>query len=355
MRCTLMPWMRLCLVALLPVACTRDEREAPQAAAALCDEPAVRDVAARFGDVLQQVSLLAPDTLLTEQMRVHYGPLVTPALLDRWQRDPATAPGRETSSPWPERIAIDSVTQDTARACVVHGFVVYATSADAGAVAPLRAPVRMRVERDGAWRIAAYEQGELGAAAADGGRGAGTASEALRAPVTVRVEHDGEWRVAAYEQSELEAAAAGDGDAGVAGPADEAATDPAAAAAVVQRYYDAIAARDYADAYALWSGAGTASGQTRDEFAAGFAQTESVDVELGAPSHPEGAAGSVYVEVPVVVRARTFDGRAQRFAGTYTLRRSTVDGATPEQRAWHIHAARVRAVPPDSVTRDAAD
>ena len=122
-----------------------------------------------------------------------------------------------------------------------------------------------------------------------------------------------------------------------------AATD-SAAVDVIRRYYAAIATRDYPRAYALWSGGGSASGQTLEEFAAGFAETASVEVDIGRPGRIEGAAGSRFVEVPVVVRAVTTAGEAQRFEGTYTLRRSVVDGATAEQRSWRIHAAELRRV-----------
>ncbi len=301
------------LFATLLAACVGDDQpdSLPETGAA-CDEPAVREVVERFGRALQQVSLLAPDTLLEDQVRTHYGPLVTSALLERWLRDPTAAPGRETSSPWPARIDIDSVAPGGTDACAVYGGVAYATSAHPEGDGALRAPVTLRVQRTGEWRIADYREGEPTAGAADGSRAGEPADEQRRV---------------------------GDG-----------ATDPAAAAAVVERYYNAIAARDFADAYGLWSGAGTASGQSREEFAAGFAETEFVEVEVGTPSRPEGAAGSVYVEVPVVVRARTFDGHGQRFEGTYTLRRSTVDGAGAGQQAWRIHSARLRSVPPDSVS-----
>lgn len=302
MRVTCIP--AFLLAALLAACVGDDEPEPQQEPTAVCEEPAVRDVVERFGRTLQQVSLLAPDTLLEGQMRADYGPLVTSALLDRWLRDPAAAPGRATSSPWPARIEIDSVAPTGADACAVYGVVVYATSADPEGEAAVRAPVTLQVQRNGEWRIADYREGEPPAGAADGSR----ADEP------------------AVERRGVE----------------EGATDAAAAAAVVQRYYNAIAARDFADAYGLWSGEGAASGQSREEFAAGFAETEFVDVEVGTPSRPEGAAGSVYVEVPVVVRARTFDGRAQRFEGTYTLRRSTVDGATPGQQAWRIDSAALR-------------
>ena len=52
--------------------------------------------------------------------------------------------------------------------------------------------------------------------------------------------------------------------------------------------------------------------------------------------------GSRYIEVPVSVEATSRDGKVRRFVGAYTLRRSVVDGATPEQRAWRIASADLR-------------
>jgi hypothetical protein len=114
-----------------------------------------------------------------------------------------------------------------------------------------------------------------------------------------------------------------------------------AAVAVLRAYYDAIAARDFQRAYQQWDGAGAASGKSFVEFAAGFANTASVDAALGAPGPIEGAAGSRYVEIPVAIAATTRDGASQRFHGSYVLRRAEVDGATPEQRRWHLYSAKI--------------
>lgn len=123
-------------------------------------------------------------------------------------------------------------------------------------------------------------------------------------------------------------------------------TAPAAARDVVRRYYAAIDRRDYGTAYALWDGEGRASGQSAADFAAGFAQTGSTRVSAGAPVNSQGAAGSVYVEVPVEVDARLRDGTRQRFAGRYLLRRvNDVPGATAEQLRWHLYRATLRPLP----------
>lgn len=113
-------------------------------------------------------------------------------------------------------------------------------------------------------------------------------------------------------------------------------------AGTVRRYYSAINSRAYRDAYVLWSQSGKASGKSEPDFAAGFAKTQSVNISVGDSVSIEGAAGSQYATVPVVVDATTIDGKHQHFVGTYTLRRSMVDGATPEQRQWRIYSATLK-------------
>lgn len=120
---------------------------------------------------------------------------------------------------------------------------------------------------------------------------------------------------------------------------------PAAARAAVERYYAALARRDYRAAYALWSRGGQASGQSYAAFRAGFAQTRRTRVRTSAPVDKEGAAGSSFITVPVDVRAVLTGGRQQHFQGSYVLRRvNDVDGATAEQLTWHIDSARLRVV-----------
>ncbi|MBX3480744.1 MAG: hypothetical protein KF842_10095 [Caulobacter sp.] len=117
-----------------------------------------------------------------------------------------------------------------------------------------------------------------------------------------------------------------------------------AATDVVSRYYEALNARDYATAYSQWRGDGEASGKSYADFSAGFAATRSTSVTLGRPGEIEGAAGSLYVTVPVTVDAVLNDGTRQRFVGEYSLRRvNGVDGATPEQLRWKLASASLRA------------
>jgi len=116
------------------------------------------------------------------------------------------------------------------------------------------------------------------------------------------------------------------------------------AVAWIEDYYRAINEHRYRDAYSHWERGGLASGKSFDEFRNGYAGTGRVEITVGAPGRVEGAAGSRYVEVPVRIVARTRAGARQCYSGSYTLRLSVVDGATPEQRSWHIYSAAVRLV-----------
>ncbi|WP_338545974.1 hypothetical protein V6W80_04660 [Pseudomonas benzopyrenica] len=115
-----------------------------------------------------------------------------------------------------------------------------------------------------------------------------------------------------------------------------------AAAAVVRRYYGALDARDYGTAWQLWGSDGQ-PGNSYEKFRQGYARTRSVQVTLGQPGPVEGAAGSSYVSIPVTVKARLADGTRQTFSGRYQLRRvNDVDGASAEQRHWHLDSAKLR-------------
>ena len=115
-------------------------------------------------------------------------------------------------------------------------------------------------------------------------------------------------------------------------------------AAIVRDYYAAIRAHDFMRAYRMWQESGQAGGRSYAQFEAGFDSTESVDAKIGAVSREEGAAGSRFVTVPVEISSRLHNGTTQRFAGTYTLRRVEVPGASAAQRRWHLYAANMRQV-----------
>lgn len=119
------------------------------------------------------------------------------------------------------------------------------------------------------------------------------------------------------------------------------------AANVVQTYFALIGEKKYDGAWMLWSDGGKASNQTLDDFAASFGQYAQYHGLVGAPGEIEGAAGSLYVEVPVQIYGRMkADGRPFNLLGKATLRRvNNVDGSTAEQRKWHIARLEVKQTP----------
>ena len=112
---------------------------------------------------------------------------------------------------------------------------------------------------------------------------------------------------------------------------------------LIRNYYRWINQKKYAGAFAIWEMRedGTAvNGQSFAKFKSGFSDTAAVSVEIGEPGEIEGAAGSNYIEIPVVISAISKSGRLQKFAGTYTMRSSNVADDT----SWYIYSAKVKKV-----------
>ena len=119
-------------------------------------------------------------------------------------------------------------------------------------------------------------------------------------------------------------------------------TEPTAedAVTVLDQYFTAIGTGDYKTAYALWRNEGEASGQTYEEFAAGFDKTASISWDIGEPGRIDAGAGQRYIEIPVTITARTTDGGTQHFEGSYVLHHTAnIPGATSEQLQWRIDSA----------------
>ncbi|MEP7316834.1 MAG: hypothetical protein ABI667_09065 [Sphingomicrobium sp.] len=111
-------------------------------------------------------------------------------------------------------------------------------------------------------------------------------------------------------------------------------------------YCDAVATQRYPDAYRLWSDDGRASGMTVKQFADSSAKYRTYDCSIGTPGDTEGAAGSIYVEIPLTVTGALARGGGFRLEGPMTLRRvNDVDGSTAEQRRWHIASSGLKPRP----------
>ena len=83
---------------------------------------------------------------------------------------------------------------------------------------------------------------------------------------------------------------------------------------------NAINRHEYLRAYGYWGdNSPVHQNQTYDQYAAGFAQTQSATIQVGKISS-EGAAGSIYTSVPVALTATTTANASQYYLGCYTLR-----------------------------------
>lgn len=110
------------------------------------------------------------------------------------------------------------------------------------------------------------------------------------------------------------------------------------AAQVVQRYYALLESGRQAEAWKLWSDGSPSRPADAAAFARQFAPYADYHAQIGAPREIEGAAGSLFVEVPVVVYGRLKSGKEVHQSGKATLRRvNDVPGSTAEQRSWRIY------------------
>ena len=118
-------------------------------------------------------------------------------------------------------------------------------------------------------------------------------------------------------------------------PFDSLGLRPQDAAATVRAYLAALVVKDWARAAELWAEDNPAA---RDSASFGRAQgdTTITAFAVGAAGSMGAAAGSRYVDVPVRVAGVLSRRRPLRLQGTFTLRRSVVDGATERQRRWRI-------------------
>ena len=115
-----------------------------------------------------------------------------------------------------------------------------------------------------------------------------------------------------------------------------------AAANVVQTYFALIEARKFADAWKLWSDEGRSSGMDSRSFVEAFGKYRDYHAEIGTPGELNGAAGSIYVEVPIHAYGRRSNGAPFRERGKVALRRvNEVPGSTSEQRQWHIESVTI--------------
>lgn len=117
-----------------------------------------------FGSKLKEVSLSDPGEVVSQEIETIYAPFVSSNLLLDLTNNPARAPGRDVSSPWPEKIEIISMEKLDSHTIQVKGKIVYMTSVEmtqggnAGET-PIMLWVR-NYNANGAWLIDQLSYGE---------------------------------------------------------------------------------------------------------------------------------------------------------------------------------------------------
>ncbi|MGE5562350.1 MAG: hypothetical protein ACM3ZV_03485 [Bacillota bacterium] len=105
-----------------------------------------------------------------------------------------------------------------------------------------------------------------------------------------------------------------------------------AALNIAQKFADLLNQRKFDEAYMLLG----PNGPSRSEFLGMWGQFDSLTVKVGKPGQQEGAAGSIYLSVPLEVSG-VGHGEGIRGSDTLVLRRvNDVPGSTEQQRQWHI-------------------
>lgn len=117
--------------------------------------------------------------------------------------------------------------------------------------------------------------------------------------------------------------------------APEPAIDPKgteAAVQLVQQFAGLLNERKFDEAYMLLE----PNAPPRAEFDRSWGQFDTFTVRLGTPGQQEGAAGSIYLSVPLDVSA-VGHGKSIHLSPIVILRRvNDVPGSTEAQRHWHI-------------------
>jgi len=105
-----------------------------------------------------------------------------------------------------------------------------------------------------------------------------------------------------------------------------------AAVEMVQGLADLLNRHNFDEAYMLLGPTAPA----RAEFDEDFSRYSDLKVTLGAAGGQEGAAGSIYLSVPLTVSGVLNGDRTSRSATAIVRRVNDVPGSTEAQRRWHI-------------------
>ncbi|MES2006674.1 MAG: hypothetical protein V4436_01035 [Patescibacteria group bacterium] len=118
----------------------------------------IRATIVAFGSKLKNVSLLSPTA--SAEMESEYSVYLTPALLAQWKADPTKALGRQTSSPWPDRIEVVSVSPRGDNVYIAESNIIEIANADTPGTPAAVYPATLTLQKDGdIWHINGVAKG----------------------------------------------------------------------------------------------------------------------------------------------------------------------------------------------------
>jgi len=129
------------------------QKSTDQENAKAADQAAVRSLVENFGQKLKNVSLLSMTA--SDDIEQNYKDFVSNDLLNRWKTEPFSAPGRETSSPWPDSIVVQEIHQQNQNAYEVSGKIINMTSAGQAPSRSFEALV-LRIGENKTWLISNF-------------------------------------------------------------------------------------------------------------------------------------------------------------------------------------------------------
>lgn len=129
------------------------QKSIDQKNAKAAEEAAVRSLIENFGQKLKNVSLLSMTA--SDDIEQNYKDFVSSDLLNRWKTEPFSAPGRETSSPWPDSIVVGEIHQQNQNAYEASGKIINMTSLGAAPSRSFQATV-LRIGENKTWLISNF-------------------------------------------------------------------------------------------------------------------------------------------------------------------------------------------------------
>jgi hypothetical protein len=124
---------------------------------------------------------------------------------------------------------------------------------------------------------------------------------------------------------------------------------------VIESLYNAVNRKEFARAWDYFSEPPTNS---FDSFVSGYAETASVEVLVGQASE-DGAAGTIFFEIPVAIKSTSASGAEKVFAGCYTLAQTNASAQSPPFRGILIKKGELKEAAseylPDALPKSCGD